>query len=326
MVSSGSRVKRLRFTLRSLLLLVMVAAVACGYGAHLWRQKERERRAESFLSSRSVGMSRTTSWQPPRWLGQWIGSDLFTRVESVQIWHFQDEWMPYVADLRHVRGVHIKGGALTDAGIAHLSSLSKISDLYVDAPLGDELLENLRQCQLQRLVLRNTDIRGDGLVHLDRSRLKILALDRSPIADEGLRQVGQMKQLRALFINAIEAGEEGLSQLRQLDQLETLCLINLPLADEAFAHLPPNVQTLYLRGLPISDGALEHLVQYEQLRQVQFIYTDVSPEGANWMQTQRPDLRVRLHPSQGRKNSVDSFSYDIPFLVHPGAWLRLDGR
>jgi hypothetical protein len=46
------------------------------------------------------------------------------------------------------------------------------------------------------------------LVHLDRSRLKILTLDRSPITGEGLRQVVKMKQLRALFINAIEAGEE----------------------------------------------------------------------------------------------------------------------
>jgi len=164
-----------QFSLRALMVLVVVVALPCGWLQWKLDRKQRERAVLAEINR--VGGSFNYDWQyagqsgpaGTSWLRKLLGDDFFSSVVLVQIEgnHVTDDWLARLEPLGDVKHLYLRCPQITDAGLAHLSGmnlreLSLERSRVTDAGLGQ--LE--QQTDLVYLNLGETDVTDVGLVHL----------------------------------------------------------------------------------------------------------------------------------------------------------------
>jgi hypothetical protein len=165
-----------RFTIRSLLLLIVVIAVVCGWLANeaRWANKQRETLKEiDRWEYAGHGYKLDQGDSLTYLLRGMLGDDFFASVP----------WL------------YLGGPQAEDAALAHVHELSQLRRLTLDyAQITDAGLEHLKElAQLDQLDLLHCPKVSDfGLEHLKRlSRLRELALYGTPVTDEGVRKIQQ---------------------------------------------------------------------------------------------------------------------------------------
>jgi hypothetical protein len=117
--------------------------------------------------------------------------------------------------------------AVTDAGLAHLSGITKLEELNLSGTdITDAGLAHLsRLIKLEELNLSGADITDAGLVHLrGMAGLKKLDLSGTWITDAGLVNLSGLTKLETLSLRNTEVGEAGVVYLKNLTNLLSLDL------------------------------------------------------------------------------------------------------
>jgi hypothetical protein len=183
-----------RFSLRTLLVGVMLACVGFGWlGMKLQEGKEQARAIDAvgrqgghFLYDYdfdAAGHFKVNRDPADRsWFGKLCGDEIGQDIYSVNLTDLRwtDAEMHWLSAFKKLNGLGLGRTQVTDAGLIHISRLTELRTLYLDhVPISDEGLVHLMSLEkLESLDLRGTQVTGEGLLHLKSlRRLKWLAAD-----------------------------------------------------------------------------------------------------------------------------------------------------
>jgi hypothetical protein len=196
MESPKPRLRWFQFSLRTLLIVVTLAAIACSWFGVKLQQKRREREVAAEIE-KSGGFVFWSEPAGPDWLRKMLGDELLVHVESVGM-----------------------GIERTDAALDSLKALNQLQELSLcNSDVTDAGLENLEGLhQLQELSLANTNVSDAGLEHLrGLCHLRVLDLTGSPrFTDAGMEHLKGLNQLQELWLGCgTRVTDRGVRTLQQ---------------------------------------------------------------------------------------------------------------
>jgi Leucine-rich repeat (LRR) protein len=244
----------LRFSLRSLLILVTILSIWLGVKVN---QARRQKEAVAALvelgaivryehqkhDTQPYAYDTEKSVNAPGWLRELAGDDFFQTVVHVLFMRpVTDEDLVHLAALPRIERLVLNDNqrAVSDAGMAHL-------------PRPDRLVAFVAH----RTALGDDFLRGLG----GSDRLEMLGLFGARITDEGFRSLGALPQLTALAIENTHVGDAGLDALDGMPALSAVRLGGKQFTDAGIARLArhKNLTSVYLIDTSISDEGLKHL-------------------------------------------------------------------
>jgi hypothetical protein len=281
--------KFLRFSVRGMIVLVLMIGGGSGWFAHLARQARIQRNAVAAITK--LGGSALYDWQfegnqlrlkkgtniisnevPrwPKWLVDRLGVDTFGSVTHVSFRRLPmepspdeiDEVLAQIGHLSRLKFLTFIRAPVTDAGLAHLKGLSN----------------------LESFMLRGrNEVTDAGVAHLARMiSLKGLYLENSRISDGGLSYLGGLTGLETVNFGGTQIGDAGLAHLDGLTRLENLGLDGTKVTDAGIVHLLRNrtiLKGLYLSDTQIGDAGLQPLEGMTGLGWLSLRNTHISDAG-----------------------------------------------
>jgi hypothetical protein len=161
-----------------------------------------------------------------------ISANYFHHVSSAGLpAEISDRDLAHVGRLPALVSLVLDGRNLTDAGLAHLTGLTNLSDLTFSHPdfiipiqITDAGLAHLNGLRnLSKLSLHCTQVTGTGLDHLKGlAKLSNLDLSNSRVTDAGVAHLKGMNNLTALNLNGCRITDAGLVHLKDLRNLSVL--------------------------------------------------------------------------------------------------------
>jgi len=210
--------RRLRFSLRSLLVAMLVFTVALGWIAFRANRARINRetltpheRAVATLSESLCVSGSESRHRAPTWLERVFDDpgpvdDRVHRVDVVGV-SFDQAWLssagstrpdsllPHLKDLDSIRYVVLEGPTVTNSSLQ---------------PVGEAIT-------IERLTLRDTAITDDGLEHLTTlTRLRKLLLTGPGITDAGLSHVARLTGLKLLRLWNTKVSKAGVADLQRV--------------------------------------------------------------------------------------------------------------
>jgi Leucine rich repeat len=274
-----------QYSLRTLMIIVTLFAVACSWFTVQMQQAKRQREAVEALiklggfvgydyETNSDGFMRIRGVKPPgpEWLRRLLGDDFFNNVVYVNL-----TGSDVTTDMRNI--------LVSQGSIGHPS-------LEV-TKTGLEQLEKLKQ--LRTLRLSKTQITDDGLEHLvELKQLITLFLDETNITDTGLKNLKGLKQLRYLYLNGTQVTDNGLEQLKGLNRLHNLELGNTKITDAGMVRLKglTQLRILWLDNNQITGAGFKHLEGLRQLEYLDLRKTKVTNGAVKDLQKALPKLKI----------------------------------
>ncbi len=242
---------RFQYSIRSLLVLVVVIAIPCSWLAVEMKKTRQQREAveaivkaggqalfdcelEPFMLNRPVTHGVET--RGPAWLGRVLGEHFFSAVRIVYLADTQvtDERLRQLQGLTYLEELQLRGPQVTNAGLKHLGGLIRLQWLDLSKTrVTDAGLEHLKGLyQLQSLDLSHTQITDAGLEHLKGlTQLQELELDSDEVTEAGLKHLRRLAQLTRLNLGGTQVTDAGLEHLKGLTQLESLDLGDTEVTD-----------------------------------------------------------------------------------------------
>ena len=192
--------RSLRFSLRSLLALVLVIGGWLGWVVHRARVQR-----EAVAAIERAGDKVWYDWEwnngrpipngkprCPKWLVDRIGVDYFGHVTSVYARHASDAELVHIGNLRQLECLILVGSFVTDAGLAHLEGVSSLQVLNLQRTrIADAGLPHLKKLTgLQELGLSDTGVSDAGIAHLEGlTHLTVLGLEKTKVTNVGVREL-----------------------------------------------------------------------------------------------------------------------------------------
>ncbi len=214
-----------QFTVRSLLLLMFLLAVAGSYMA--WKRNIFERQASAAKRIEQMGGRVQFEPRAPEAFSGLIGTEVYCNVADVDISNrpLPAEAVDCLARLVTARGISLDGTVVRDADLQQIGGLRGL--VYVDLSntrISDEGLKGLaRLVNLETLNLNNTNITDEGIQHLrGMRRLTTLSLRNTRITDAALEVIGGLRLLTDLDLSGTAVYDAGAPQLRRLNRLYQL--------------------------------------------------------------------------------------------------------
>ena len=267
----------LRFSLRSMLLLVVVIAIPMGWKVNRARNQRvvvaelQTMHAEIVYDYQIVKVK--GGWDygnlpppGPIWLTDLLGKEYFFDVYSVGVWgpYVTDETLALIAKLPEVADVSIGGqNRITDGGLAHFAGMHN----------------------LEVVALYSDRITGTGLVHLAKlKRLKSLCA-MGWINDSSLGHISMLGRLELLNIyGATQITDEGLAHISKLHNLRKFIIVKSGSADSEY--------------IQVSDEGLVHLYGLKNLDELTFSATQVTQAGIEKLHEALPNCRIEWNGSR----------------------------
>jgi Leucine-rich repeat (LRR) protein len=269
---------RFQFSLRSLLVLVVVVAIPCSWLAVEMKKATEQREAVEAIAK--LGGVEGYDWQfdkdghhlpntgppEPTWLLIWLGDDFFAAVVSAQFTDrpITDIDLAQLRGFKHLRTLDLDRTNITDAGLEHIARLPQLQKLGLEFTQVTEvgLAHIAKLPQLKWLDLNGTKVTDAGLEHLKGlSKLQGLGLDGTKVTNTGLRHIAEMTRLQELWLTDTKVTDEGLAHIAGMTQLETLALDGTNITDSGLAHLDrlAQLQWLRLEGTQVTDEGVKKL-------------------------------------------------------------------
>jgi hypothetical protein len=140
-----------------------------------------------------------------------------------------DDGLKFVGQLSQLERLYIwNGRSVTDEGVGHLKSLTKLNYLHLSqASITDEAISHLSEIpSLEGLSMQQNDFSDKALEYAARlPRLKSLIIDNgAQFTDEGMQHVRKMPRLEEFWLQKTGISEEGLKSLHGLNALRRVIL------------------------------------------------------------------------------------------------------
>ena len=274
-----------RYSLRALLLLVLLVSIGMSLFATRMRRATRQRDAVAAIEKSGGWVYYYHQFDPPDyscfsfprppppgplWLRNLLGDDFFTSV--VEAYVESDTDLKYLKQLDQLKRLGC-APEVTEAGLAHLKELRQLRhlDLSERRVTGATFEHIVALAELEELHLGLTDTGDAELERLETmTRLRWLGLGGTKITDAGLRHLEGLTRLEHLTLNQTQIGDAGVEHLKGLKQLKELGL----------------GQTR------VSDASLEHLTGFQHLVRLELQRTKVSAEGVRKVKRALPRCDV----------------------------------
>jgi Leucine Rich repeat len=244
----------LRFSLRSLLILVTILCVWLGVKVN---QARRQKEAVDALSKVGAAIRyehQLSDTHPrdfavekeldvPRWLRDLAGDDFFQTVVAVQATRpVTDNDFIHLAALPRIRFLYLTntGPRVTDAGLAHLPRPDRlVSFVAGGTAVGNEFAKRLATADgMDTLFLGGTRVSDEGLLALSTlGQLLNLSIDNTEVTDAGLDALQGMRELRCLRLDGTRITDAGLAKLAWHKALTTVQLNRTAVTDAGLRRL-----------------------------------------------------------------------------------------
>ena len=244
---------RLRYSMRTFLVVVTLGCCWLGYHIHSARRQQgaveairqsggKVYYAYQVTSGGSPGQG-AQSWAP-RLLREPLGNDFFHRAVTA-------EWT-------------VRTNPEVEAALRRVTEIGTLRFLRVFGPVSDAHLVQFSQLKrLEELRVWNArEVTDAGVAPLaSLSRLKKLQLDHTQITDKSLEHISHMPQIEVLFLNNNQLTDAGVAHLRRLTRLRELRIDSDP-----------------QRPNSVTDKSLEFLLELPDLEKLGVKHTGVSKE------------------------------------------------
>jgi len=221
-----------QFSLRTLLVFVLLASVGLSWFAMKLHQARKQREAvEAILKAGGwvtydFELADTGTLTPgaeppaPPWLRKVLGDDFFRDVVRLHVSGpgCGDAELEHLEGLTKLEEVSLSFAQVTDAGLAHLEGLTSLEVLELTGTqVSDAGLQHLRRLtRLRALSLEGTQLTDSGLEHLKGlTRLRFLNLCRTRVTDAGLEDLKTLTRLANLYLFETHVTEEGIKKLQK---------------------------------------------------------------------------------------------------------------
>jgi hypothetical protein len=266
--ATPSRRRRwLQFSLRSVLVITALIAVALGWGNQLARRYDARQRIEQLPIKIEVEAG-------PAWITDRFGAGIgkyFDQLVSIDFTGCDDLSGPIDLDGLLLPNLN-RQSALRKL---NLGRLCEVDDRYLAAIGGLD--------QLEELILDETNVTDDGLRHLSGLRqLKTLSLfAANRVSDSGLEHLKALDRLEVLDLSEAEASDGCGEALAQLRTLRRLNLAHTAVGDAVLQHLQHLTRLKYLNlsGTKVTSQGLKHLAQLLELKELYLAGTSVDDAG-----------------------------------------------
>jgi Leucine Rich repeat len=228
-IKTVQRKRKLRwyqFSLRSLLIFMVICAIPCAWLAKKIERKGREREALAAIV-KSGGLVQFdyealigANPPGPAWLRKLLGENFFCDVEYVFLSgkNFDDTALEPLSALTKLEMLDLGRSNITDAGLDHLKGLSELSHLILNRTRIDNAgLERLTGlAELRGLELWRTNVSDAGLEYLRGfAHLQALGLKETAVSDAGIVHLKQLRQLQRLDLRGTKVSDAGLRELQK---------------------------------------------------------------------------------------------------------------
>ncbi len=229
--------RQFQFSIRSLLVGVMVVAVACSWFSVKMQQARRQREVVGAIEMMggyvvyyyqfdANGFFLPWPAEPPgpAWLQNLLGVDFLSYVRDLRYEQATNAELKNLKGMTSLRHLGLAGTQVTDAGLVHLEELTS----------------------LQFISLRSTQASDAGLVYLKGlTSLQMLWLFRTQVTDAGLLHLKGLTSLEELLLSNTQVTDAGLVHLEGLTSLTHLALGGTQVTDAGVQDLQkalPNCQ------------------------------------------------------------------------------------
>lgn len=269
------------YSLRSLLLLLSLAAALFAYIAYERRQSDQEQRAYKTLDALNgiIKLQKNHPQRPP-WLQSILGDDSFSYVESIDLsgdpsygeTNPTDEKLRAIRFFTRTKEINFENMTIHDESLKPLSGFHQLESLAISRCqfITDEGLAHISNLpRLERLDLSDMEAITDrGMLHLSRlPRLKFLDLSSTGIGDDGLEFIARNKTLESIGLDETRVTHEGMKHIANLPSLWRISLTNVEIGDrglESFQNL--QLKSLNLYGARVTDHSLPTIGRMKNLQ------------------------------------------------------------
>ena len=233
----------LRYSLRTMLVVVLVLSVWLGYMAN---QAAKQRRAVEVLEAmepwgavhydykydasdlRMVPTSKDR--HEPEFLGMSLGAIWPRPVLWVDLrgnWVNNKDLAQVVTAFPQVEYLSLHGASINDDGVRGIASLRR----------------------LRFLILSDTQISDIGLCHIPNGNLEYLALDSTRVTDQGMVEIRRLGGLKRIDLDYTEISDAGISHLAHLPDLDVITISGTNVTLEGAQQLRARRPKLKIYGI-----------------------------------------------------------------------------
>lgn len=312
----------LQFTLRSLMLLVAVVAVPCGWLTNEIRAARRQREIVAAAQNRGCGVAYdynlTSSGGFQMFTGArpgatrlhaLLGDDFFHDVAGA--FARTDDALFALQELPSLRRLYLHDSQITDDGLKALARWDRLEwvDLRDASHVTDAGLKHLEGCpRLKVLMLRRTSVSDAGMDSLKNlAALETLDLGMTKVTDDGLKQLAGLTRLKELLFWGNKISDAGLVHLRGMTDLQTLEFGSNLITDAGLPHLTKltRLESLNLRGAQVTDAGMQGLAGLSRLRLLDLFNTRISDAGLEQLSGLSQLETLRLGDTQVTDDGVE---------------------
>ncbi len=255
-----TRRRWLRFSLRSLLVLMAVIGVWLGFEkSRVLKQAQVAAKVRALGGDVFSGYRFDPSGKPkefskrtvPPWITNFIGEDYFVTIVTV---NFDKNFGDRPADRSKAHATQV-----TNEALVLLEDAPHVTELLLagNNQLSDDCLAHAAGLKhLRVLLLNQTNATGRGLSHIRAlPNLEGLALHDTPLTDDGLAFLGGLPKLQWLLLDDTDISDKGLANLTSLRSLQHLSLNNTRITDQGLQQLQklPRLTRLSLGGTAVTS-------------------------------------------------------------------------
>ena len=203
---------RVKFTLRSLFVVLTCAAFLFAY--HVHTSKIRREGTSAVIDS--GGQVTSIDSGVANWLRNLVGQEYFERVERVdgldsRMTDSHLDSISRLSEIRHILTNHSKLGSV------YLAVSISSADNMDDSPLITDhgLMHVSRLKNLESLVLFNTDVTDKGIAYLTNlKKLQYLKISSTRITDASIPDLEKLRSLKQFWISGTDNSTSGVEQLK----------------------------------------------------------------------------------------------------------------
>jgi beta-lactamase regulating signal transducer with metallopeptidase domain len=199
-----------------------------------------------------------------------LGVASLARLQALQSLNsgltLSDEGLAQLASLQRLKQIDLHCDRISAAGMQHIARMRGLESLgFHDCSIGEAAMAHLVDLpKLRVLRLYHTSVGGRGIAALAQApalREMQIWLERQSVLRVALQQIGQLEQLKGLFISGSPTSQD-LSQLAGLVNLESIC-VDAPVDNLGAFYLAqlPALKTLNVNHSKITDSGLNELVR-----------------------------------------------------------------
>jgi len=288
----------LQFSLRTLLLVVLVASLGLSWLAVSMQRAKRQADALAAVRQTGAAIWFAHELKPsggiapgaeppgPRWLRRLLGDDLFIRVHSIDFKDVSvdDAGLEPLGRIFSLERLFLRDAHVTDAGLVHLAPLTGLKGLELNSPFAI-LIDDRKPrviVEVRKPKDRGPPITDAGLELLrNMKRLEVLRLRGTNVTDSVLKHLKGMPKLRTLDLGATRVTDAALETIADLTNLEELGLDFTQVTDAGLPHLAKltKLRSLHLNGTQVTDAGMEHLGRLASLEFLSLFGTSVTDAG-----------------------------------------------